>query len=152
MLMVGAMVIEQVFADTQLSGSARAAQNAMYVADAGAVWGQQQLITLLYPNGIGSAGAGPPSVSALLSLPNLPNNDAMCPDLTGAACSRWFLLSPAPLPGWVSYGPSNSRYRVAVTCNPQPCSLTSSPVNFSIRAMSQSNDGSRRLIEVVMGP
>lgn len=150
--LVGAMVLEQVYADTQLSGSERAAQNAAYVADAGVVWGQAQLGNLLFPNGLSSASTTPPVLAGLMALPTLPAGDAMCPDAPLTTCSAWYLLSPpsAPaLPGWVAYG-ANANYRVAATCNPQPCSATTLPVNYSVRAMSSSLDGSRHLIEMVL--
>lgn len=151
--LVGAMVLEQVYADTQLSGSERAAQNAAYVADAGAVWGQAQLANLIYPNGLATAGTTPPVLTRLMTLPTLPSGDAMCPDSTLTTCTNWYLLTPPSnpaLPGWVAYG-NNSNYRVAATCNPQPCSDSNTPVNYSVRSMSMSNDGSRHLIEVVLG-
>jgi hypothetical protein len=151
LIMVGSMVLEQVYADTQLSGSERAAQNALYVADAGAVWGQMKLSNMVFPGGLDSASTAAPILSGLMALPPLPAGDAMCPDLSATACSQWFLLSPGPLPGWVAYG-TNSNYRVAATCNPQPCSNSNTPINYSVRSMSVANDGARRLVETVIGP
>lgn len=150
--LIGAMVLDQVYADTQLSGSERAAQNATYVADAGAVWGQAQLANLIFPNGLASAGSTPPVLTGLMALPTLPANDAMCPDATLTTCTAWYLLTPPAnpsLPGWVPYG-ANSNYRVAATCNPQPCSNANTPVNYSVRSMSLSADGSRHLIEAML--
>lgn len=151
--LIGAMVLEQVYADTQLSGSERSAQNVAYAADAGAVWGQMQLANLVFPNGLATAGTTPPVLTGLMALPTLPANDAMCPDATLTTCTGWYLLTPPSnpaLPGWVPYN-SNANYRVAATCNPQPCNNANTPVNYSLRSMAQSNDGSRHLIEVVLG-
>lgn len=151
--LVGAMVLEQVYADTQLSGSERAAQNAAYVADAGAVWGQAQLGNLIFPNGLASAATTPPVLTTLMALPSLPAGDAMCPDATLTNCTAWYLLTPPAnpsLPGWVAFG-ANANYRVAATCNPQPCNNANTPVNYSVRSMSLSSDGSRHLIEMVLG-
>lgn len=141
---VGTMVLNQVYADTQLSGSERASQEARYVADAGAVWGQQELMNVLWPGGSTTVTTTPPLLSALTSKTPLSANDPICPDKID--CTQWFALTS----DWVPYG-SNSNYRVAATCNPRPCDNSNTPVNYSIRSLSLSRGGTQRLVEVVLG-
>lgn len=146
--MVGTMVLNQVYTDTQLAGSERAAQDALYVADAGAVWGQQELMNVLWPGGSATVTTTPPLLSSLTSKTALGTNDPMCPD--GIDCSQWFLLTPGAAPGWVAYG-TDSNYRVAATCNPRPCDNSNTPVNYSIRSLGLARGGAQRLVEIVLG-
>lgn len=147
--MVGIMVLDQVYTDTQLSGGDRAALNAMYLAEAGAVWGKQALVDLLYPPGTNSGTA---NVANLTVLSSLGGTDVLCPENNcttqpcpaAITCTNWYLLTNT---SWVPYG--NGQYRVAATCNPN-C-LVTNPISYSVRALGQSFDGSQRLLEVTVG-
>ena len=147
--MLGIMVLDQVYTDTQLSGGDRASINAMYLAEAGAVWGKQALVDVLYPPGTNSGTA---AVTNLTSLNALAATDAICPENNCVAppcpstitCSNWYLLTST---AWVPYG--TGQYRVAATCNPN-C-LVANPVSYSVRALGQSPDGSQRLLEITVG-
>ncbi|HET6343434.1 MAG TPA: hypothetical protein VFH51_00825 [Myxococcota bacterium] len=138
LIMMGTMVLDQVGNDVQLAGGDRAAQNAMFLAEAGAIWGKSAVVQALYP----TSDTATAQLTAITSLPALTAVDALCPD--GISCASWYRLTAAE---WVTY--ANGQYRVGVTCNPS-CSGT--PQSYTIRSLGKSADGAQRLIEVVVGP
>ncbi|HET6344077.1 MAG TPA: hypothetical protein VFH51_04050 [Myxococcota bacterium] len=142
LLSAGVVTLDAVYADTQAARADDSTQNALYLAEAGAVWGQQTLTTLLYP--AGSGPADPPAISSLTSLPRLASGDPICPD--GVTCSNWFLLTPSD---WITYGAYRGAYRVAASCSP---SCTPTATTFTIRAVGKVPSGAKRLLEVTMGP
>ena len=147
--MLALSVLEAVRADVQLAGGDRAAQNSMYVAEGGAQWAKQALIDILFPDGL----SGTPNIASLTALPALSNADPLCPENNCVTppcpvvlnCSQWFLLTGA---SWVPYG--SGQYRAAATCSPN-CSVAT-PQQYLVRAMGQMPDGSRRLLELTLGP
>jgi hypothetical protein len=142
LLSAGVVTLDAVYADTQAARADDSTQNALYLAEAGAVWGQQTLTNLLYPNGSGPAD--PPAISSLTSLPRLTTDDPICPD--GVTCSNWFLLTPSD---WITYGAYKGAYRVAASCSP---SCNASASTFYVRAVGKVPSGAKRLLEVTMGP
>jgi Tfp pilus assembly protein PilX len=148
--LVGLMVLDQAANDVQLAGADRAAQNALYVADAGAVWAKQYVIDTLYPPG--TATGAPPTATNLDALPALAQNDVLCPENTCSSppcptstdCSRFHLITS---PAWVPYGAG--QYRAAASCEPS-CTVAS-PLSYTLRAMGQTPDGATRLIEMTLG-
>lgn len=142
LIMAGTVVLDAVHSDTQLGKADDAAQNAGYIAEAGAVWGQDTLLTLLYPVGSGPSDAA--QIANLTAKTALAAGDDLCPD--GVVCAQWYLLTPT---AWVTYGPANGSYRVAATCIPT-CG-SASPNVFMIRSMGKLPGGAKRLVEVTMG-
>ena len=148
--LLGILVLDSVWSDTQLSGGDRASINAMYLAEAGAVWGQQQLINMVMPPGTTAANN-----TSLMALTALGTTDPICPENACVAppcpqalnCTQWYQLTPT---AWVPY--STGQYRVAATCLPAPCTnpASSNPV-YLIRSIGQWPDGSQRLVEVTVG-
>lgn len=147
----GVLVLDASHGDVQLAGGDRAAQNTLFIAEAGIVTAKQQLVNLLYPPGTSSSAA---NVAALMALTSLAANDALCPENacvsapcpTPIRCSDWYALTPA---AGQSYGTGS--YRAAATCNPN-CSLVTPPASYSVRALALSPDGAQRLLEITVGP
>ncbi len=148
--LVGMMILEQSIADVQLAGADRAAHNSLYIAEAGAIWGQQQVADLLFPPGTSTADK--PQAGSLTGLPTLPANDPLCPENSCITppcpppidCSQFYLLTPS----WVDYG--GGRYRAAASCTPS-CSA-GLPRAYTVRALGQAASGAARLVEVVSSP
>jgi hypothetical protein len=149
--LVGLLVLDQAANDVQLAGADRAAQNALYVADAGAVWAKQFVIDTLYPPG--TASGAPPTATNLDALPRLAQTDVLCPENACSSppcpltldCSRFHLLTGA---AWTPYG--QGTYRAAASCEPS-CTVAA-PQSYTLRAMGKTPDGATRLIEMTLGP
>lgn len=137
LIMMGTMVLDQVANDVQLAGGDRAAQNAMFLAEAGAIWGKSALVEILYP----ASDTATAQLTAVTSLPGLPAVDPLCPD--GISCASWYRLTSQE---WIPY--ANGQYRVGVTCSP---SCAGTPQSYIVRSLGKSSDGAQRLIEVVVG-
>ena len=137
--MMGVMVLDAVYTDTQMAGGDRAGQNVLYVSEAGLVWGRQRLEDLMFP--LGSSNTAP-QVTALMAQTPLMAGDVMCPD--NVVCTNWFLLQD-----WLAYGAGE--YRVAATCQPV-CSTVNPPSAFTVRAVGRTPDGARRMLELTVGP
>ena len=135
--LMGLMVLDAVFNDTQLAGGERANQNILYVAEAGLIWGRQRMVDLLFPLG----GSGSAQVATLMAQPPLAAGDVMCPD--NVICSNWFLLQD-----WTTYGAG--QYRVAGTCQPA-CSLINPSTVFTVRAIGRTSGGGQRMLEMTIG-
>ena len=143
--MIGLMVLDSVYSDTQLAGSERSTQAAMYVAEAGAVIGRQMLVDMLFPAGSGQTA--PPQVATLLTQQQLAIGDPICPASdTTTVCSNWYQLGVST---WTNY--AQGQYRIAATCYPTCSSTASNSMTFSVRSIAKMPDGSTRLIQIDVG-
>lgn len=143
LVFLGTMVLQQVANDVQLAGGDRAAANALYIAEAGAVWGKVTATNLLFPN-----GPGTPQVSAITALTPVTAADqtSLCPDTAGVCTTTFYSLTAASGSTWVSYG--SGQYNVGVACNPN---CTGMPYTYTIRSFGQTPDGAKRLVELTLG-
>lgn len=144
--MTGAMIIEGAIADVTLAGGQRAAEDALYMAEAGSAWAAEELTNVLYPTGYQSGVA--PQLSALVSKPALTVGHTLCRGLTDAACieGRWLTVSAGQ-----TYG--NGGYQVAVFCTPLPRCQDNvpAPVAYNLRIAGYGRGQVQRLLEVTMG-
>lgn len=139
---MGLMVLDAVYAGIQLAGGDRAAQEGLDIAEAGAVWGRDTLVSLIFP-----AGASTPDLTNLMNKAPLSAGDPLCPD--NVTCSNFYLLTPSP---WVAF--ASGEYRVAATCRPGACTTGSAATAFVVRSLGRTPVGggvSQRLLELSVG-
>lgn len=149
--LLGMLVLDQVYTDIQIAGSERASQSAMYIAEAGSVWGRTRLTALLFGTG---TTAQP---SNLQALPPMPAADALCPENScgdhlcppPVDCTAFLRLTALIDPQF-----ANGFYRVAVRCNPN-CQAANP--SYTLRALGIAQEGNpatvpQRLIEQTVSP
>lgn len=139
LMMTGALIaLNRSLDQFTITSAIGRSQDTGWVAEAGAVWGAEELTNLIYPAG----ASGGITLSQLVARPKLAANDSIC--LDGSDCSKYFLLNSA---GPIPYG--GGTYRVAATCYPNAC--TSAPQDvlaFEIRSEGILGTGSPTVIEM----
>ena len=146
--MLGLMVLDVVATDVQMAGGDRSSGNAYYLAEAGGIWAQQTLVTLVYPQG--ASGSATPGALTTLGALSTADQAAFCPDSPNPPCSTYYYMSVGTPSGNTVTYPGGS-YMVAATCVPN-CNLGTTPTSYIIRSLGTTTDGSaKRLIEITMG-
>ena len=153
--MGGVMVLDAVYTDILLSGGDRAALNAMYVSEAGAVKYKQILIDKLYPGG--ATGAATPGALSIYPYLVDTGDEPLCPESNCPAppcttkkmdppCGQWRRMTDAA--GEVY---PNGTYHVAVAAMPNGTSYTMRSLGIAESAAGPGGKSPQRLIEVTLG-
>lgn len=144
---LGLVVMDAVFTDTKLSEAEKGGSVALYAAEAGTMWAQAQIESVVY------AGGGSRDASKLTTTPyaKIDATDAYGCATDTCKLYGWYALTT----GWVSY--QGAQYRVAVSCSPcmavGTCNTdcTSASTAVYVRTLGQTPNGDVRLLEVTMG-
>ena len=146
--LLGLMVMDTVHVDTQLAGGDRAAQNALYVAEAAAMWGKDELESTIYVAGDDTPHID--NVDTAFPVITAPT-DAICPDSALVPCAYWHQMDGGvPIDYEDTNGVKHGTYRVAVRCDAATCAGRSSDTLY-LRALGTMTDGSQKMVEIVIG-